>query len=135
MIHCFYWSNLHFVSTHIAEGGASQNFVQNGIFSSAEIHEREPSGLFLLEGTRMTDLMLRLTLSYLSRGRKINCTHRREPPTHLYSQCTLYRGQKPWQPQSTSVHAEATSIDRESHRIDLTQNRLKRILRNPYGFK
>ena len=89
VIHCFYWSSLHFVSTHIAEGGASQNFGQNGIFSSAEIHEREPSGLFLLEGTRMTDLMLRLTLSYLSRGRKINCTHRREPPTYTVNvHCT-----------------------------------------------
>ena len=37
----------------------------------------------------MTDLMLRLTLSYLSRGRKINCTHRREPPTYTVNvHCT-----------------------------------------------
>ena len=94
----FYWLNLHFVSTHIAEGGPPRIWSKMGFFLQQKFHRWGKNGFLFLEETRMKGLLKPDIISGLT-WKKINCTESRA--THPQS---MYRGQKPWQLHKCSIN-------------------------------
>ena len=101
----FYWLNLHFVSTHIAEGGPPRILAKMGFFLEQKFMD---GNLFSLAGTVIDRFAAEadLTLSYLYHVDERLTAHRATHKSLIYVQLDERNHGNLIRVQSTSAYAE-----------------------------